>query len=158
MTETKAKAPPGKAKSSPKPVTFYSRSPNLRLVLEPEEVERNERGRVVKTLPATDVQFENGLFTWNPKEHEKELLEWLRGHPKLNTLREGAFWERGAPPDEPEPRLADQLDKIQSGLADRDREAIEAVLETERETHNRDVVIDQAESALVRMGDGGSDS
>lgn len=159
-TQTKAKS--GKAKPRRKRITFYSRSPNQRLVFEFGDVIRNERGRVVEKIPSKAVEFDNGLYVWDPNDKEREdwersdaFLEWLRDHPKKDTTREGAFWERGAAPDEPEPKLSDQLDAISKGLFDRDREAVAAVLASERETHNREVVLEQGDAALARLGDEG---
>lgn len=170
-TATKAKsgkAKPGRKKQTKKKaVTFYSRSPNQRLVFEFGDVIRNERGRVVETIPSKSVEFEDqglghGVYVWDPTDDDREdwersdeLLEWLREHPTFNTGGAGAFWERGSAPDEPEPKLADQIDAINDGLFTRDREAVEAVLATERDTHNREVVIDAGEAALTRLDEEG---
>lgn len=152
-TQTKTK----KAKAA-KPVTFFSRSPNQRLIFEPADTERNERGRVIKRYASKDVQFENGMFVWDPKQHDKELLDWLREHPKLNASREGAFWEKGAAPDEPRPTMAEQSAAITSAAVAKNAEALEQIIERERETHKRDSVLDLAEVALANVQGEGSDS
>lgn len=165
-TATKAKAKSGKTKPR-KRVTFYSRSPNQRLTFESGDVVRNERGRVIDTIPSKSIEFEDtgighGTYVFDPSDKDREdwersdeFLEWLRDHPKINTGREGAFWERGAAPDEPEPKLSAQIDAINDGLFKRDREAVEAVLQSERDTHDREVVIDAGEKALLRLDEEG---
>lgn len=158
---TKTKAKSGKTKPRRKKITFYSRSPNQRLVFEYGDVLRNERGRITEKIESKSVVFDNSVYVWDPSDTDRpdwersdELLEWLRDHPKKDTQREGAFWERGGAPDEPQPKLFDQLDAITRGAVDQDREAIEAVLDEERSTHNRDVVLEAGEAALVRLDEG----
>lgn len=168
-TRTKSgKAASGRKKKTTKPVTFLSRSPNQRLTFEPGEIIRNERGRVIETIPSRSIEFEDrglghGTYVWDPSdegredwERSEEFLTWLREHPKINTGREGAFWERGAAPDEPEPKLFKQMDAIMKASAAGDADAIEDVLRTERETQNRDLVLETGEAALARLsGEGG---
>lgn len=153
-----------KAKAA-KPVTFFSRSPNQRLTFEPEDIIRNERGRVTDRHPAKAVQFENGMYVWDPTdksrqdwETSEELLEWLRDHGKLNAQREGAFWEKGAAPDEPRPTLAEQQIAITTAAVAKDAETLKKILAVERDTHNRDSVIDLAEVALEQVQGEGSDA
>lgn len=160
MAATKTK----KAKAA-KPVTFYSRSPNQRLTFEPPDVERNERGRVIRRITGKAVQFENGLYVWDPSdssrdewERSEEALEFLRAHEKLNAQREGAFWEKGAAPDEPRPTLADQQAAITTAAVAKNADALSEIIEQERDTHNRDSVIELAELALEQVqGDGTDD-
>lgn len=159
-TATKTK----KAKAA-KPVTFFSRSHNQRLTFEPPDVVRNARDRVIETIPAKAIQFENGLYVWDPKdeardewERSEETLDWLRAHPKLNTQREGAFWEKGAAPDEPRPTLAEQQMAITTAAVAKNAEALKEILERERDSHKRDSVIDLAEVALEQVQGEGSDS
>ena len=153
MAATKTK----KAKAA-KPVTFYSRSPNLRLVFEPEDIQRNERGRVTDRFAARDVQFEKGMYVWDPQKDDEEILDWLREHPKLNSTRESAFWEKGNAPNEARPTLAERQLAITTAAVAKDADALNEIIEDERETHNRDSVIDLATVALEQVTGEGSDS
>lgn len=132
-------------------VTFWSQCPNQVLVLDPEDYELNHRGQRVKRFAPLHVEFENH----EARVSDPDVIDRLRGneekgippHPRYNVLERG-FWELGNAPDEPKPTQQEQIEKISAAAANRDVDAIEAVVKLEEETHRRDTVLAAARGAV----------
>lgn len=130
--------------------TFISRFTDLRIVIEPGDVERNHRGQVIRSHPGRAIEFARHRYeTDNP-----QIIEFVRNHPRFNI----DFWEMGNAPGEPRPTFAEQNTKIIRALAAQDVDAINEVIQEERNTHKRQEVFAAAESALKALaGDDDSD-
>lgn len=82
------------------------------------------------------------------RTNDPVLIDFLRDHENFNTDGPSGFWELGAAPDEPKPTLTEQNVRLAKAQAIGDIEGIEEVLAIERETHNREPIIQGAEAAL----------
>lgn len=147
MTATKKK-PAKRTATKKKAVTFISRFPDFKLNrLHPEYV-YDGRGKILGTDieedgSDPDVVFEDTVFTTD----DPVLIDFVRDHEEF----ERNIWEQGAAPDEPEPRFADQMDKIVAATAVRDVDALNEVINEEESTHNRPQIVQAAESAIERI-------
>lgn len=135
-----------------KPVTFIAFSENLSLYRKSPRPIREDGIRVGVTEPEPGespwkIDFQDFMFTTD----DPVLIEFLRGHETFNNKERG-IWEQGRAPDEPQPTLADQAVAIAEASAERDTERLEAILELEKETHNRVPVIQGVEAALSAVG------
>lgn len=125
-----------------------------------QQKDRNEKreDEGLDPLPIDDtpwkVQFEKHLFT---TDHPK-LIAWLRQHSKLNFNGPSGFYEDGNAPNEPKPRMQDQMAAIIDAQGDLDVERLQDVLKVERDTHNRPVIIQAAEAAIRKLAEGPSES
>lgn len=130
------------ARSKKKAATFYSKSPNQLLWLEPARfpVDDPSGRRLDPGTEGKSVEFENGTYT----TEDEDTIKALREHRLFNS----AFYEHGNAPDEPKPTVKEQLSKVTKAASDKDAEAVREVIAKERETHNREVVLDAAEDVL----------
>lgn len=112
------------------------------------------------------VEFDNHIFTVDEtykrerglsESEVQNLLKWLRNHHAFNVNAPSGFYEQGAAPDEPQPTLAHQMKRIAETTAEADVDSLQAVLDLERNTHNRPAILQAAEAAL-RTFAGGSES
>lgn len=132
-----------------KEVTFISQCPGQVLVKEPMDYDVVKVGNrnVVKTLQAVRVEFGEGS---NPNIYttsDPEIIDWLREHPQFQ-VKERGFWELGNAPDEPQPTMNSQIEEIGRAAGARDIEALNKVIEVEKDTHNREPVFAAAKGAL----------
>lgn len=141
-----AKKPAAK-KAAPKQeeITFYAKSPNLRLVFVPKDEVLNHRGQIVEKLPGKAAEFGEGenlphRFTTS----DPDMIAAIRDHKDFELK----FWEEGKSPDEPKPSIAEQNERIVRATATGDKEEIEQVLSEERQNHNRETVLLAGEAAL----------
>lgn len=146
-------------------VTFRSKCHNLRLVrvndTEIPAVVPGEKGRPIpglryefkefrlvvdqETLDRDEQYFRDRAETLG-REYEGPAgtLEWLRSHPELgSSFYEVELKDMAPPPDEALARVIDMA-------SDLDVDGLEKLLEEERETYQRDVVLVNAERALER--------
>ena len=146
------------------PVIFASKSPDLRLVRIAEDVIRNEQGRKVATVaPGSrsnerygveddgapwSVEFEGGLYTAT----HATVIDFLRNHPQNGVY----FHEQGGASAELQPTLVEQVARIGKAAAALDVDDLQNLLEEEKETHNREAVIQSAEAALRELAEGPS--
>lgn len=141
-----------KSRAQAKAVRFVSRAVDLRVIADPEDFVRNERGQIIKSYPGYAIEFQNNTYTVaKPDEETVEYLgekvktvDFLRDHPGFNV----DFWEVGNAPGEPKPTVDEQNARIIRALAARDAEEILEVVREERETHQRETVYNAAETAL----------
>jgi hypothetical protein len=123
-----------------KPVSYTAKCVNQRLTIEPAYVRRDPlTGLPVDTFDGTHAQFEEHKFTTS----DPAMIAALDNHRLLNL----SFWRDDAPPDEPKPTTKSQLHAITKALVAGNRDALAAVVAEERETHNRALVLEQADQA-----------
>jgi hypothetical protein len=136
-------------KRKPKKVTFMSRFPDLTLTRIPEDYILDARGAVIgKQKPEPDespwsYSFDNSIL----ETSDPVAIEFIREHELFNR----DIWEAGAAPDEPKPTNAEQMAIISQAAATRDVEAIEALIEDEKNNHDRLPIIQAAEAALSAL-------
>jgi hypothetical protein len=120
-------------------VTFVTRIINYRLTQIPEDWEELSGGRRRRILGHSAVFDEvTGVY----KTSDAEEIEWLRNHDEYGVK----FIEAGA--DEPKPTVAEQVTAI-AGAVDIDQ--LEEIDTLERETHNRQIVLDAVHAAAERI-------
>lgn len=153
-----------------KPVEFLTKYSDLRLVRLAEMELHNQAGhRVGKIGPGSPhnekydiaddgapwaIQFKDSYWSTEmlkepgedevPEERKQVILDWLRSHPSYGVK----FYEQKGSLGEPEPTIAQQLEKISIASVRLDVQALEDVRDEEKATHNREVVVQSAEVAL----------
>ncbi len=127
-------------------VTFRSKRPGYKVVIEPADEILNHHGKVVEKIKGLRADFspEGILTTDDPK-----LIEGLRASNGYNQV----FWEDGRPPETPLPTVADQMSEITSAATEGDVGAIEKVIEVEQETHQRVEILSAAKAALATLAE-----
>lgn len=132
--------------------TFQAKCSNLTLTKRPAmETQRALNGAVLQPAdPGERVEFINHEVTVS----DPETIEWLRSHPLFNTWGNNGFWEEGQAPDEPKPTISKQFEMIQRYGRQGDTEAIEQLVASEVETHNRPVVLQAARTELELIAEG----
>jgi hypothetical protein len=126
-----------------KTVTFISRKPGLILWIRvPEKPEVTPLGRLNK--PGDMIEFEGHEYK---TDDEKDITE-IRKSAVFNTM----IWEQGNAPDEPKPTVKSQLSKISRA---RSVKTVEAVIDEEKATHSRAVVLDAAQDRLEALAEDG---
>ena len=129
-------------------VTFISKCHNQSVVIEPKDVEYDTRGvRVIKRIAGKSVEFENGKLTTD----DPEVIEHIRSLAQFNAVDTRGIWELGNAPAEPKPTVAQQQKAIEAAVTEGDVDAIAEVVEVEKETHNRAVVLSTARVALASL-------
>jgi hypothetical protein len=124
------------------------------------KIEEDQYGRVLvngKPLSATvyepDGSTHDVTYEWIIDRLLGSEEKSIPPHWCLNRGAEHNAFYVDEPTPEPEPRLDDQIGAITRAAVDRDVDAINEVLELERETHNRDIVILQGEAALRQIAE-----
>jgi hypothetical protein len=80
------------------------------------------------------------------------MIAALKNHRLFNAFgTHNGFWAEDEAPDELKPTVKDQVAAIIAALKADDRKAVEAVLISERSSHNREVVISAGEDALSAL-------
>ena len=149
-----------KTAANPKTATFHSRHGAFRIVRVPEFVGINSWGQQVKHqpfegLPVTRAvyEFEKGTLeviegdkNWHvlpdgPGGEMQDTIEYLRRHEEFNKR----FHESGNEPDRPLPTESDFNRLLRKNLLNLDLDATVAMLQTERETHNRPELVKAAD-------------
>lgn len=138
-------------------VLFYSSARNLRLVRRPLIMEMSSLGtqrRVQEPkryLFAPDgnltVREGDDVLDDGPYGEPQDVLAWLRAHPLYNVY----FWEDGNEPDRLRPLERDVLGAINEATARRDTNRLQELLDAEQSTHNRRMLVDACEGALVAV-------
>jgi hypothetical protein len=139
-----------------KKVEFVSRSPNLRIVVEPAQPTlRDPRGAVLMMgTSGREIQFEqraiirpDGIQQWGMYEtSDPDEIAFLEAAEGYDTAF--GFWRRGSAPGEARPTTAEQLSAIARASAEGNLDALNGVLESERVTHNRFEITAAAEAAI----------
>lgn len=136
---------------------FNSKVHNQILWIEPPRDLRDESGRKYGETPLRAVEFTDHIFIADEDSAQKlgmtyeELVEWLQSHAEMNT----SIWDEGAPPDEAEPSVKEQSRRIFAAVRNLDPDAIAALMEEERATHDRPAVLQTATAALEQLRDEG---
>jgi hypothetical protein len=120
-------------------VTFVTRIINYRLTQIPEDWEELSGGRRRRILGHAAV-FDEVTGTYTTSDPEE--IEWLRNHDEFGSK----FVEAGS--DEPKPTVAEQVTAVASAV---DIDQLEEIDTLERETHNRQIVLDAVHAAAERM-------
>lgn len=128
-------------------VTFLAPCANLRLVKEPKFPTLNHLGLPVGMNPGVSVDFSEGQYSTS----DPEIIEWLRNHRQFNVPGYQGFWEDGNAPDEPKPTIPQQQAALEAALDAKDADAVRAVIEEEKATHNREVIFASARIALKAL-------
>lgn len=87
----------------------------------------------------------------NFRTDDAVLIDFLRNHENFNVDGPSGFWELGAAPDEPKPTMTEQTVALGKAQALGDIDEVEAILKLEKETHNREAIIEGAEAALETL-------
>jgi hypothetical protein len=142
--------------------TFYSKSMGLRLIRKRAISQPTALGHFQVLQREVVVDFGEdgpgplGQFIVEPGEglmvdedgQERDTVTWLRQHPDY-SLR---FFEMGNEPDLLRPTPEEFNGALVDAMAEADEDAIRALVDAERNSHNRDDLIVLAERALERMG------
>lgn len=151
---------------------FYSRSRNQRLVRRPTVFTESAVGTRILAQSGVRYEFQDGRLTIREGQDRiadgpigedgqptvQDAYAWLtRGflhtdgsygpHPLLNVT----LWEDGNEPDRPRPTDDEFLEVVNDALAALDPEPLVALLERERATHNRPVLLRAAERAVTTI-------
>lgn len=132
-------------------------------IAEEEALNRQRELKDEPTLPTDDtpwkVEFHNSEYSVPDRigghvvseEGKARIVEWLRAHEGYENPGPSGFWELGKAPDEPKPTTAEQMIEIADAGASGDIERLEAVLQLERDTHNREAILIAAETGIARL-------
>jgi len=95
------------------------------------------------------IQFEGNTY----RTDDPVIIDWLRGLDLFNFNGPSGFWELVEPVDvnDLEPTTEVQLQDLQRALMTHDPAAAEAVLDREKQTHNRPQVLKAAASAVESL-------
>lgn len=126
-------------------VVFISKGAGLRVVtrtasrtmIDNEVIVRAEE--VVEFAPHGRVELD--------EERDADKIEHLRGLASFNR----EFFEIGAEPDALKPSVDEQFERILDLATHFDHDALRELIQEEKQTHNRDVVIRAGEAALQRV-------
>lgn len=143
--------------------TFNSRGDEERLVRRPKVVEETTLGRQITRQEALRYEFApQGTLTveegqdvlldgpLDPVTREptaQDALSWLRGHDLFNVR----FWEEGNEPDRPRPLEDDFLEEVTAAVAGLQVAPIQVLLDAERATHNRPLLVRAAERSIAQI-------
>lgn len=143
-------------------VTFYSKSTGLRLVRKRKVEQPTALGMIQTLQEEVVVEFgedspgQMGEFLVAPgagrmKDEDgivRDTITWLREHPDFN-LR---FFESGNEPGLLRPTAEEFNDAAMAAAMEADEDALRALVDAERGSHNRGELIGLAEKALERLG------
>lgn len=143
-----------------KTVTFYSRSPNLRIVRRSALTQFTADRREVPWKPEVVYEFEQRLLPLEPgvdvlpdgpDGEEQDAIGFLRNHFNRNGLTAGGFYEDGDEPGKLHPTEDEMLGRLMDAVSVLERDDAVAVLEEEQATHGRAIVTATAEKAIERI-------
>jgi hypothetical protein len=147
-----------------KEATFVARKKNLRLIRRAEDYAELVSGRRVKTQEPVRYEFaptgtitlragqdvmDDGPLDDDFKPTSQDAITWLRAHPLYNV----EVSELGNEIDRPQPTEDEFLADLTDAAISLDGEAVAALLEKERATHNRPMLVDAAERAATKIGE-----
>lgn len=143
--------------------SFYSRGRMERLVRQPLDFTELATGRRMRSQervaydfgPDGRLEIRDGqdILPDGPTDPEtgeptrQDALAWLMAHPLLNTR----FWREGYEPGRPLPTENDFLELLTGHVIALEAAPIEVLLASERESHNRRLLIDAAQRALGQV-------
>jgi hypothetical protein len=150
-----------------KQATFVARKKNLRLVRQAEDYAELVSGRRVKTQEPVRYLFGEGtppgqivkragedVLNDGPVDDDfqptpQDAITWLRAHPLYNV----EFSEIGNEIDRPQPTEDEFIEALTDAAISLDGEAVAGLLEKERATHNRPMLVDAAQRAATKIGE-----
>ena len=123
-------------------------------------IEEDAYGRVLVNGKAIDAEVTETDGSQAPVSFDW-IIDRLLGNPderipphhNLNAGdKHDSFWE-DKPQVEEEPKLEAQLASITRAVVNRDVDALEAITELERQTHNREIVLAQAKAGFAQLAE-----
>lgn len=139
--------------------TYYAKGRNTRLVRRPEVIITTPTGQQLKQQDPLRYEFEpdgwltveegQDLLPTGPRGEDEDAITWLERHRLFNIK----FWREGQEPDRPQPVEEDVLQWINESAVALDDEHIAKLLQQERDTHDRPVVVKSAERAIATVID-----
>lgn len=135
--------------------TFTAKCHNQELVIEFPRPIRDDNNRQVALEPGRSIKFEGHRFVADEEAAQGlgmelgELVAFVRDHELFGV----SIWDETGPPDELEPSVKEQAARAARAFASQDADGIQAVIDSERDTHNRAVVIQQATALLEQLAD-----
>ena len=128
-------------------VQFLTNFPDFRIVVEPgRHPYRMADGSQMPGSNGVHVEFDGIRHA----ETRPEIIDYLRNHERFNL----DFWEFGRAPGEAQPTVQDQMTAITSASVERDAVALQELIDSERSTHNRALIIETATNALRSIAGG----
>lgn len=142
-------------------VTFVSKFAALKLVRRPRQKSYGEGGQILRDVPPLRYAFRNHVLHVRPGrdldtdlEHtlasgeetgvERDAVQWLKAHPQFNKL----FWIDGEEPNKPRPFDHEVLAAMNDAVVHLDVDKLRGLLEAERSTHNRALLVGALTSAV----------
>jgi hypothetical protein len=124
---------------------FLSKYPEHKLIVQnARQPYVGADGRRMEGVAGRYIQFDktNQFKTSDPEE-----IKFIREHSLFGT----DIWEFGRAPGEAQPTVAVQLSAITRASVERDAVALKELIDAERSTHNRALILEQAETALAQI-------
>lgn len=136
-----------------KTITFIHKQPNYQLYVRSPKYLRDSQGDRIGLDEGSIIKFENNVFEADEAEAQRlgfesldDLRSWLREHKEFN----GQLFE-DVMPELQEPTVEAQTRSIFAAVRNEDPAAIKELMDGERATHNRDVVLHAAKVALEQL-------
>lgn len=140
------------AATATKAVTFIAKCPNQILVMEQAYDLRDENGRKYGVKPNKQIEFENEVFVADESSAARigvpleDIIDHIRNHELFGV----SIYEDSIP-EALEPSVESQVKDIYAAASKNDPEAINAIIQGERDTHNRVAVLATARAALEQI-------
>lgn len=133
--------------------SFISKQPNYQLWIQQPTYLRDDQGRVYGTTDLKAVIFEGHTYTADEDKAAAlgmtfdELVAWIQNHDTINV----EVWDGDKQPEELSPSIKEQSERIFAAVAKFDPDAIDKLMQEERDTHNRSAVLQVATAALEQL-------
>jgi hypothetical protein len=140
----------------PTKVVYYSRASRFKMIRRHQNETYNAFGNAINQIPALNYDFMDGLLVIEvgqdvladgPRGEEQDAISWLEAHPAFNI----DFWRDGEEPGRLLPTDREVHAEITDALIERDEVKLIALLERERQSHNRKPLTDAARDAIDRL-------
>ena len=143
-------------------VTFMSRAGALTLHRHSAIRNYNEAGQLIRDIPGVVYRFNNHILRVRPgrdvmvetkpnwlaegedPDKERDVVEALKAHRDFNS----EFWVDGEEPNKPRPFEKDVLAALAKASAALDVDELRAMLDAERSSHNRPLLVGALSSAV----------
>lgn len=142
---------------------YYSRGREEMLVRRPQVDQTTPLGKQIRLQDAVRYSFApdgrlsvaegQDMLADGPLDPEtmelttQDAVAWLEAHPQRNVR----FWEEGKEPDRPLPTEEDFLAEVTAATAGLQVEPLQELLEAERASHARPVLLKAAERAIDQV-------
>jgi hypothetical protein len=140
----------------PTKVVYYSRASRFKMIRRHQTETYNAYGSAINQVPALNYEFMDGLLVVEvgqdmlpdgPRGEEQDAIAWLEAHSAYNI----DFWRDGQEPGRLLPTDREVHAEITDALIERDEVKLIALLERERQSHNRKPLTDAARDAIERL-------